>query len=57
MYVSGLKLGLTTQDLKRMPYMRLANMIQAWNEANAPKSEKDEEVREATQADIQALAR
>lgn len=56
MYVSGLKLGLTTGDLRRMPYKMLTCMLQAWNEANAPSEEKDDvKVVEATQAHIDAI--
>lgn len=56
MYVSGLKLGLSSEDLRRMPFFRLANMIRAWNEASSPRSQ-DGGARAATQADIDALAR
>lgn len=57
MYVSGLKLGLTTGDLRRMPYKQLTYMLQAWNEANAPSEEKKDDVKviEATQAHIDAI--
>ena len=57
MYVSGLKLGLTAGDLRRMPYPRLTYMLQAWNEANTPPDQKDKggEVIEATQAHIDAI--
>lgn len=56
MYVSGLKLGLTTGDLRRMPYKQLTYMLQAWNEANEPSEEKcDVNVIEATQAHIDAI--
>ena len=57
MYVSGLKLGLTTGDLRRMPYSRLTCMLQAWNEANAPADEKKDGggVIEATQSHIDAI--
>ncbi|MBQ9955292.1 MAG: hypothetical protein IJO87_07675 [Eggerthellaceae bacterium] len=57
MYVSGLKLGLTTADLRRMPYNRLTLMLQAWNEANTPSDQKDKggSVIEATQAHIDAI--
>lgn len=53
MYASGLKLGLTTSDLKAMPYMRLVNLIQAWSWT--PPEPKDSGTREATQADIRAF--
>lgn len=56
MYVSGLKLGLTTEDLRHMPYNRLANMIFAWNEATAPPKKKDGgSVIDATQAHIDSI--
>jgi hypothetical protein len=56
MYVSGLKLGLTTADLRTMPYPRLVNMITAWNEANAPADSKPKDtVVDATQAHIDAI--
>lgn len=57
MYVSGLKLGLTTGDLRRMPYKMLTYMLQAWNEANAPSDPKKDEsqVIEATQSHIDAI--
>lgn len=56
MYVSGLKLGFTTADLRTMPYPRLVNMISAWNEANAPSDDKPKDtVVDATQAHIDAI--
>ena len=57
MYVSGLKLGLTTADLRTMPYPRLVNMISAWNEANSStdESQPKETVVNATQAHIDAI--
>ena len=57
MYVSGLKLGLTTADLRTMPYPRLVNMITAWNEANAPSDggQPKSDVVNATQAHIDSI--
>lgn len=56
MYVSGLKLGLTTADLRTMPYPRLVNMITAWKDANEPSNPKPKEtVIDATQAHIDAI--
>lgn len=56
MYVSGLKLGLTTEDLRRMPYNRLANMIYAWNETvSPPKKNQGGTVIDATQAHIDSI--
>lgn len=56
MYVSGLKLGFTTADLRTMPFSRLANMLTAWNEANAPSDSKPQDtVVDATQAHIDAI--
>lgn len=56
MYVSGLKLGFTTSDLRTMPFNRLANMLIAWKEANAPSdSESKDTVVDATQAHIDAI--
>lgn len=57
MYVSGLKLGLSTEDLRRMPYNRLAYMLRAWNEANTPSEPKKngDAVVNATQAHIDAI--
>ena len=57
MYVSGLKLGLSSEDLRRMPYNRLVYMLRAWNEANTPSEpkKKGEAVVDATQAHIDAI--
>ena len=55
MYVSGLKLGLTHEQLRTMPYNRLVYMLQAWTEANQP--EEKDSVRQATQADMDAFFR
>ena len=55
MYVSGLKLGLSHEQLRTMPYNRLVYMLQAWTEANQP--EDKNAVRQATQADMDAFFR
>ena len=53
MYASGLRNGLTTQDLVTMPVNRLANMLIAL----APPDDGGgrDDVRDATQADIDRL--
>ncbi len=53
MYAGGLRLGLTTSDLVGMPVNMLANMLIAMS----PQQGDDDDVRDATQADIAALAR
>lgn len=51
MYASGLKIGFTTRDMLDMPVNRLVNILSSLN----PDSKAEEPVREATQADINAL--
>jgi hypothetical protein len=51
MYASGLKIGFTTRDMLDMPVNRLVNILSSLN----PDGKAEEPVREATQADINAL--
>lgn len=51
MYASGLKIGLSTADLRSMPFGRLANIL-----ASTDPSYRDGTAKEATQSDINALA-
>lgn len=52
MYASGLKIGFTTRDMLDMPVNRLVNILSS---LNPPDGKAEEPVREATQADINAL--
>lgn len=54
MYASGLKAGLTTEDLRTMPYQRLANLLSAFSEAAGGGGAGDTVV-EATQAHIDSI--
>ena len=49
MYLSGLRLGFSHEELRRMPFWYLSNFIVAWSGSS------EGEVREATQADIDAI--
>ena len=52
-YLMGLKLGFTTEDLRTMPYTRLVMFIDEYAWQNEPEDDgKNDGVREATQADI-----
>lgn len=53
MYVSGLRMGLTTDDLRAMPLMRLSAMIAAYN--GFDEDEGKGNVRKATQEDIRRM--
>lgn len=50
MYASGLKVGLSTEDLRRMPFGRLANILASMG------ASRGDGVRDATQEDIAMLA-
>jgi hypothetical protein len=52
-YVGGLQLGLSTADLRKMPYPRLILMLRAASEGRG--GEAKPSVREATQADIDSF--
>lgn len=56
MCVDGLKMGLSLDDLRRMPFGRLANMILASNR-RSNRGGGDAGFRQATQSDIDMLAR
>ena len=49
MYLSGLRLGFSHEELRRMPFWMLGNFIVAWGGSS------NEETREATQADSDAI--
>lgn len=51
MYASGLKTGFSTDDMREMPFGRLANILASMNPAGI-----DEGIRDATQEDIAMLA-
>ncbi len=53
-YVSGLRMGLTSDDLNSMPFGRLAWMLEEWAAMNGPKRSRPS-VRKATQKDIELL--
>lgn len=55
MYAKGLGLGLTTEDLRSMPYPRLANLLTATADAAATASGGRDAVVEATQAHIDSI--
>lgn len=54
MYAKGLGLGLTTEDLRSMPYPRLANLLTATADAATASGGRDAVV-EATQAHIDSI--
>ena len=54
-YLGGLRLGLSTEDLRRMPYQRLSAMLFASTEGITTTSKPKKTTREATQADIDRL--
>lgn len=54
MYVSGLRMGLTTEDLRTMPLMRLSAYIAAYNGFDEEGDGKSK-VRQATQEDIRRM--
>ncbi len=53
-YVSALQMGLTSEDLRTMPWRQLVYMLDEWDDMNTP--EKDR-VRWATQEDIDKFLR
>lgn len=55
MYAKGLGLGLTTEDLRSMPYPRLANLLTATADAAASAGGSRDGVVEATQAHIDSV--
>lgn len=58
MYLVGLKLGFTTEDMRRMPFTRLAMFIMAYNEHNGVDDGgrgRTDGIRDATQNDIDRL--
>jgi hypothetical protein len=54
-FLSGMRMGFTAQELKAMSYTRLLNFIDSYNELMTPEKEGEPTVREATQADIQSM--
>lgn len=55
MYVSGLRMGLTTEDLRTMPLMRLSAYIAAYNGFDEEDGGGKSKVRQATQDDIRNM--
>lgn len=55
MYVSGLRMGLTTEDLRTMPLMRLSALIAAYNGFDEEDGGGKSKVRQATQEDIRRM--
>lgn len=56
MYLMGLKLGFTTDDLKTMPYTRLVMFIDEYAWQNEPDDQDENNgVRDATQSDIDRI--
>lgn len=57
-YLGGLRLGLSSEDLRRMPYQRLSAMLFAVNDGigeTTQTSQPKKNARQATQADIDRL--
>lgn len=54
LYLLGLKIGFTTQDLLFMELPRLTCFVREWASMNSTDSEESA-VREATQADIDSM--
>lgn len=53
MIVSGLNVGFTFKDLKKMTSIQLSNFLAAYNEINNPDtSSSKSNIRDATQEDI-----
>lgn len=57
MLVSGLKVGLSYEDMRFMPFGCLANIIHASNLSYSQKGKEEDVVRDATQEDIARFAR
>lgn len=56
MYLSGLRIGFTSNDLRTMPLPRLIQFIDEYNAMNTPSKNEDEnKPRKATQADIDSM--
>lgn len=57
LYLSGLGIGMDSLDMRTMPLPRLVLMVRAHNEMSEPPEPEagGEDVRDATQADINAL--
>lgn len=55
MYASGLRAGLTTEDLRTMPYQRLVNLLSALSEAAGGGRDAGGGVVDATQAHIDSI--
>ena len=57
MALLALDAGLTWRDMRRMKYTHLMQLLLEWEDMHRAEDEDEDEVVEATSADVKALAR